>query len=72
MANTSHEIRTPMNAIVGVTELFKKTQLTPQQIEYLTIIEKSAGNLLNIINDILDISKIESNKLSLEKNRFYP
>lgn len=70
LANMSHEIRTPMNAIVGITELFKKTILNQQQLEYLNIIEKSAGNLLNIINDILDISKIESNKLMLERTAF--
>lgn len=70
LANTSHEIRTPMNAIVGITELLKKTPLNQQQHEYLSIIEKSAGNLLGIINDILDISKIESNKLNLEKTPF--
>ena len=70
LANTSHEIRTPMNAIIGVSELFKKTALTAQQLEYLNIIEKSADNLLNIINDILDISKIESNKLIIEKTPF--
>ncbi|HBL75739.1 MAG: hypothetical protein A2W90_17295 [Bacteroidetes bacterium GWF2_42_66] len=70
LANTSHEIRTPMNAIVGVTELLKKTPLNSQQLEYLGIIENSADNLLNIINDILDISKIESNVLTLEKSTF--
>jgi PAS domain S-box-containing protein len=70
LANTSHEIRTPMNAIIGVTELLKKTPLTQQQLHYLGIIDKSAENLLNIINDILDISKIESNKLQLENAPF--
>ncbi len=70
LANTSHEIRTPMNAIVGVTELLKKTQLNNQQLEYLNIIEKSAGNLLSIINDILDISKIESRQLDIEQSSF--
>ncbi len=70
LANTSHEIRTPMNAIVGIIELLSKTKLTDSQLEYLDIIEKSTGNLLNIINDILDISKIESNKLQIEKSSF--
>ncbi|MGM0461497.1 MAG: response regulator [Fibrobacterota bacterium] len=70
LANMSHEIRTPMNGIQGVIQLLRETHLDENQQEYLGIIEKSSGALLTIINDILDISKIESNKLTLEKIPF--
>ncbi|MGM0443357.1 MAG: response regulator [Fibrobacterota bacterium] len=72
LANTSHEIRTPMNGIIGVAELFEETVLTDTQREYLDIIKKSSQSLLSIINDILDISKIESNSMNLEKIPFSP
>ena len=63
LANMSHEIRTPMNAILGFTSLLSKNDLSPKQQEYLHTIESSAKVLLEIINDILDLSKIESGKM---------
>lgn len=61
LANMSHEIRTPMNGILGFTELLKKPGLTgAEQTEYISIIQKSSNRLLNIINDLIDISSIES------------
>jgi len=70
LANMSHEIRTPMNAITGLTHLLKQENLTDQQRKQLTKIEASAGHLLSIINNILDISKIEAGKLILEQTDF--
>ncbi len=66
LANMSHEIRTPMNAIVGLTNLLIKTPVNDQQEKYLHVIKKSGANLLVIINDILDLAKIESGKMELE------
>ena len=66
LANMSHEIRTPLNGIVGFTELLKNTDLNGEQKEFVDIIEKSSENLLEIINNILDLSKIESNKIEIE------
>jgi PAS domain S-box-containing protein len=70
LANTSHEIRTPMNAIIGLSDLLKDTPLTEKQKEYVYSIHTSAENLLVIINDILDLSKIEAGKLTLETIHF--
>lgn len=70
LASMSHEIRTPMNGILGFTNLLRKTPLNKIQFEYLETIETSAGNLLAIINDILDLSRLEAGKLNLEHAPF--
>jgi two-component system, sensor histidine kinase len=69
-ANMSHEIRTPMNGIVGITTLLAKTTLSPKQKLYLNAIQDSAKNLLVIIGDILDFSKMEAGKIQLNTERF--
>lgn len=66
MANMSHEIRTPMNAIVGMTRLLLSKDPKPEQLRYLKAIQLSSNNLLVIINDILDLSKIEAGKIIIE------
>jgi two-component system, sensor histidine kinase and response regulator len=70
LANMSHEIRTPMNAIIGLSHLLLKTGLTRKQQEYLEKLKGAGHHLLQIINDILDVSKIEAGKLDLEHEEF--
>lgn len=70
IARMSHEMRTPLNGIIGVTDLLEKTKVNPMQNSYLEIIKNSAKNLLVIINDLLDFSKIISGKLELEEVNF--
>ncbi len=71
LANMSHEIRTPMNAIIGLTHLLRRSGPTPQQAERLQRLDASGRHLLSIINDILDLSKIEAGKLQLEDEDFH-
>jgi PAS domain S-box-containing protein len=70
LANMSHEIRTPMNAIIGLTHLMQNAEATPAQAEQLSKIDNATEHLLAVINDILDISKIEAGKLVLEQVDF--
>ena len=70
LASMSHEIRTPMNGVLGFINLLRKTPLNEVQQEYLSTIENSARNLLAIINDILDLSRLEAGKLNLERAPF--
>ena len=71
LANMSHEIRTPMNAIIGMTHLLRRAGVTPEQAERLGKIDNAGRHLLSIINDILDLSKIEAGKLKIESTDFH-
>ncbi len=69
LARISHEVRTPMNGVIGMLELLARTPLTRDQLHYVSAIDRSSETLMAIINDILDISKIEAGKLVLDRTR---
>jgi len=70
LASMSHEIRTPMNAIMGIADLLAKTSLSQEQEKYVQVFRRAGDNLLNLINDILDLSKVEASQLELERTGF--
>ena len=70
LASMSHEIRTPMNAIMGIADLLAKTVLSSEQSKYVQIFRRAGDNLLNLVNDILDLSKVEASQLELEQTGF--
>jgi len=71
LASMSHEIRTPMNAIMGMAELLGETPLSEEQLRYVQICQRAGDNLLQLINDILDISKIEAGQMELDQAPFH-
>ncbi len=70
LASMSHEIRTPMNAIIGIADLLAKTPLTVEQDKFVRIFRRAGDNLLNLVNDILDLSKVEASQLEIERTEF--
>ncbi len=72
LAHMSHEIRTPLNGIIGFLDLLARTRLDETQRDFVALVRRSAQNLLGVINDVLDLSKIESGRLELEQTEFDP
>src|SRR5204862_2059534 len=70
LSNMSHEIRTPMNAIIGFTKVLLKTDFSAKQKEYLTAIKMSGDALIVLINDILDLAKVDAGKMTFEQTPF--
>ena len=72
LASVSHEIRTPLNAVLGMAEVLSRTDLSVEQRRYVDVFRSSGTTLCNLINDLLDLSKIEAGKLELERSVFSP
>ena len=72
LASMSHEIRTPLNALIGFSHQLEKTEMNQEQTKYVEVIENSSNHLLGLVNDILDLAKIEAGKLVIEKHHFEP